>query len=1201
MTNTEKQRQLHQRASEFLDDYFELETGARAQALADLEREDSQLHQYILANFDLDIIDGEDDPDIGIHLPQSPRDKTGEWIEDYHLTERIAATNLSEVYLAETKRAPRLQHVIKLAVHPAFELLLKREYDFIVDHYHHRNIVDPIEFNSEYPFLVTRFEKGPTLGDYCLKEKTSQKRIIQLFAELCDAVAAVHDQNCIHRDLKPNNVLVAMQDGKPRPVLLDFGIAASTLLDCPALIEDMMTPRYAAPECRRGKMANVQSEVYSLGTVLAYMLTGTHHNWEATHIASTPTTVTAPAEDTPQHTAGNEASDDTNNEIPLDERTTKQADTTEQRLEGTTRQQTPGKKCLPDDLEAVILHSLQFKPELRYASVREFARDLRCVLEHRPISLWSQRLGYRASCFVKRNPKLVALSMLTLLLLSGFIIFHRISAGTWNRAARCRVQSLQMVNHLESNARETFDIPRDPDDEDRVRRRLRKLGVDYQILLDHLDRGDHVCGVFIKAMEGRAHMAMDQPEQALTALETAWREEPEIQGLGKQLVWNLIHLHDQSLREALYPDTYIRHVHLEQARSYLTRAREIHGQTSLNWNGRERHYLEKLFAWSADPDPSHAGQLIEDIKQVIEKDPEAAHFIRLLVQIQVWTGLQLTRQQGEEALAAFMEAAAQQEKICRRYYYRAQNHLDMAWLYLAAARSVNDERSAKLARLGLEAVDKASMMTEEFRIDPELEMLRARLYGLIADREPGEAVKLRADAFLAARMALKRVDDESWSNRILVTYITAVLDWAKALPVQQATIELRKAVALAEEHRESAQFDLAVITAQAKRQLASRAYLPTAEKIALLNEAVLDYQEAYRLQPPMANGRKHKKPLEKQILMYQEMIIHLLRKNEDVAPYMEKARAIYLQFPENYVARIRFAENLIFIADHQIDRGRPIADASSTLGLIEETIEQNPNSSYPRAALADFYRLAAMEAWHRGRDGEQLLASAEAAAESIKNPAVKAFALGRIGLVRVYLADRQDLDSARDGATNQLDFQWLSDDKDHVAIVQAWIHLAHAESKTRGDRDKRVVEHLPYLVDPPLSAIHESHDKQLEIRYLLTWRMFLTELYGQTERAEEERTGLRRGLQHLVARDYGPGLILAARWCAREAEAGRLDRAFLMEVRRALSDMVQPDSLPLFRAWHAKLHLIGPNDGNRPRHRTQLDLVKAENPRIQVD
>jgi outer membrane protein assembly factor BamB len=123
------------------------------------------------------------------------------------------------------------------------------------------------------PWLATAFVPGPPLDDIVSRHGPLPVAAVwRLAAGLAEALRAIHGTGLVHRDLKPANVLLA-PDG---PRVIDFGISravADTRLTASGAI--IGTPSYMSPEQVEGAMAGPASDIFSLGSVLAYAATGT--------------------------------------------------------------------------------------------------------------------------------------------------------------------------------------------------------------------------------------------------------------------------------------------------------------------------------------------------------------------------------------------------------------------------------------------------------------------------------------------------------------------------------------------------------------------------------------------------------------------------------------------------------------------------------------------------------------------------------------------------------------------------------------------------------------------------------------------------------------------------------------------------------------------------------------------------------------
>ncbi|MEU3956194.1 serine/threonine-protein kinase, partial [Streptomyces achromogenes] len=122
------------------------------------------------------------------------------------------------------------------------------------------------------PWLATAFVPGPSLAEAVAARGPLPPAAVRVLGRtLARALTAVHDAGLVHRDVKPGNVLLAL-DG---PRLIDFGIARAA--EETALTSDGMvvgTPGFLAPEQARGRPATPASDVFALGCLLSYAATG---------------------------------------------------------------------------------------------------------------------------------------------------------------------------------------------------------------------------------------------------------------------------------------------------------------------------------------------------------------------------------------------------------------------------------------------------------------------------------------------------------------------------------------------------------------------------------------------------------------------------------------------------------------------------------------------------------------------------------------------------------------------------------------------------------------------------------------------------------------------------------------------------------------------------------------------------------------
>jgi serine/threonine protein kinase len=152
----------------------------------------------------------------------------------------------------------------------------------------HRGIVTLYEMGEEdgNALLVTEMVEGPTLAELSAADTLSDREIGEVGADLCEALDHAHSRGVVHRDVKPQNVLVCEGD-EPRAKLMDFGVAR--VADAAALTapgDVVGTLAYMAPEQAEGRAAGPETDVYSLALTLYECWSGDNPNRRATPAAT---------------------------------------------------------------------------------------------------------------------------------------------------------------------------------------------------------------------------------------------------------------------------------------------------------------------------------------------------------------------------------------------------------------------------------------------------------------------------------------------------------------------------------------------------------------------------------------------------------------------------------------------------------------------------------------------------------------------------------------------------------------------------------------------------------------------------------------------------------------------------------------------------------------------------------------------------
>jgi serine/threonine-protein kinase len=132
----------------------------------------------------------------------------------------------------------------------------------------------PVE-NRSRPYIVTEYLRGYTLSHLLNNVRPlPEKDALKFAVRICEALEHMHEHQVIHRDLKPQNIMVCY-DGTIR--IMDFGIAKAAegrRITFTGFTPSMGTPDYMAPEQVKGKRGDERTDIYSLGAILYEMATG---------------------------------------------------------------------------------------------------------------------------------------------------------------------------------------------------------------------------------------------------------------------------------------------------------------------------------------------------------------------------------------------------------------------------------------------------------------------------------------------------------------------------------------------------------------------------------------------------------------------------------------------------------------------------------------------------------------------------------------------------------------------------------------------------------------------------------------------------------------------------------------------------------------------------------------------------------------
>jgi tetratricopeptide (TPR) repeat protein len=330
-------------------------------------------------------------PELSASVYAALDDHVGERIGAYRIVGTLGTGGMGDVFRAvrddDQYRAEVAIKLMRADVRdPLAEQRFKTERQILarLDHRNIARLLDGGATAGGVPYVVMELIQGEPIDQYCETHQLPARERVRLFLQVCAAVSYAHQHLVVHRDLKPNNILVTA-DGSVK--LLDFGIAkllesntiTGTTSDETRTQLRAMTLDYASPEQVSGSPVTTVSDVYSLGVVLYRLLTG----------------------QSPYGKRENDA----------------------QRMAMILGDAAPAPPRVDGDLDNILLMALRKEPQRRYSSVEQLANDLRNYLAGLPVQARGNAWRYRLGKFVRRRKVEIAAAAVVIASLVGGLGF----------------------------------------------------------------------------------------------------------------------------------------------------------------------------------------------------------------------------------------------------------------------------------------------------------------------------------------------------------------------------------------------------------------------------------------------------------------------------------------------------------------------------------------------------------------------------------------------------------------------------------------------------------------------------------------------------------------------------------------------------------------------------------------------------------